>query len=162
MPDAQGVHRFTVTTIAGQQKSLADYSGKVLLIVNTASECGFTPQYKDLEALYLKYKDRGFMILGFPSNDFHHQEPGTDAEIKAFCDRNYQVTFDLFSKVRTHEEPLEPLYQYLTTGAGFDGAISWNFNKFLAGRDGRVLARWGSMTKPLSEEIVQAVEKALK
>ena len=157
-----GVHQFTLKTIDGKDRSLADYTGRPLLIVNVASQCGFTPQYKDLEALYLKYKDRGFMILGFPSNDFGHQEPGTDAEIKSFCDRNYQVTFDLFSKIHTKEEPLAPLYKYLTTAAGFNGPVSWNFNKFLAGRDGTVLARWDSKAKPLSPEIVAAVEAALK
>src|SRR5665213_3587992 len=107
---SEGVHGFTLTTIDGKDKSLAAYSGKVLLIVNVASECGFTPQYKDLEALYLKYKAHGFAILGFPSNDFHHQEPGTDAEIKTFCDRNFHVTFDLFSKIHVKEEPQAPLY----------------------------------------------------
>jgi glutathione peroxidase len=158
----QGVHAFTVKTITGTDKSLADYSGKVLLIVNVASECGFTPQYKDLEALYLKHKDHGFVILAFPSNDFHHQEPGTDAEIKTFCERNYFVTFDLFSKIEVKGEAQAPLYRYLTTEAGFDGPISWNFNKFLVGRDGKVIERWGSTTKPMSTDVVEALEKALK
>jgi glutathione peroxidase len=157
-----GVHQFTVKTIEGKDRSLGDYAGKVLLIVNVASECGFTPQYKDLEALYLKYKDRGFAILGFPSNDFHHQEPGTDEAIKSFCDRNYQVTFDLFPKVHAKEDPQAPLYRYLTTQPGFEGPITWNFNKFLVGKDGKVLARFDSKVKPLSEELVAALEKALK
>lgn len=157
----RGVYGFTVKTIDGEERDLSYYSGKVLLIVNVASECGFTPQYKGLEALYLKYKDRGFMILGFPSNDFFHQEPGTDAEIRDFCDRNFHVTFDLFSKIHVKEQPQAPLYRYLTTQAGYNGSISWNFNKFLVGRDGRVLERWGSRTKPESKDIVEALEKAL-
>lgn len=158
----QGVHAFTVKTITGGAKSLADYSGKVLLVVNVASECGFTPQYKDLEALYLKYKDRGFVILAFPSNDFGHQEPGTDAEIQTFCERNYFVTFDLFSKIEVKGEAQAQLYRYLTTEAGFDGPISWNFNKFLVGRDGKVIHRFGSTTKPMSTDLIEALEKALK
>lgn len=161
MAGSEGVHQFTLNTITGQPKSMADYAGQVLLIVNVASECGFTPQYKDLEALQQRYRDRGFRILGFPCDDFHHQEPGTDQEIEAFCRRNYQVSFDLFSKIHAKEEPLAPLYQYLTKESPLPGPVSWNFNKFLAGKDGRVLARFDSKVKPLSEELVAAVEKAL-
>ncbi len=157
----RGVYAFTVETIDGKPKSLADYAGKVLLIVNVASKCGFTPQYKGLEALYLKYRDRGFMILGFPSNDFLHQEPGTDAEIRSFCSLHYGVTFDLFSKVHVRDEPLAPLYAYLTRRAGHNGSISWNFNKFLVGRDGKVLDRWGSFTRPESAKLQKAIERAL-
>jgi glutathione peroxidase len=162
MTNTVGVHQFTLTGIDGKPRNLADYQGKVLLIVNVASECGFTPQYKDLEALYRRYQDRGLRILGFPCNDFHHQEPGTDAEIAAFCSRNYQVSFDLFSKIHVKEEPQAPLYKYLTTEAGFNGPITWNFNKFLVGRDGRVLARFDSKVKPLSGELVAALEQALR
>jgi glutathione peroxidase len=158
-----GVHQFTVTTIDGQPKSLADYKGKVLLIVNVASECGFTPQYEGLEALYEKYKDQGFVILGFPSNDFGHQEPGTEAEIKAFCSRNYAVKFDLFAK--SHAKSVEdqsPLFHYLTTTGEHPEHIHWNFNKFLIGKDGMLIHHYGSNTKPENEELVHAIEAALK
>jgi glutathione peroxidase len=158
-----GVHQFTVQTIDGQPKSLADYKGKVLLIVNVASECGFTPQYEGLEALYEKYRDRGFVILGFPSNDFGGQEPGTEAEIKAFCNRNYNVSFDLFAKV--HAKTMEgqaPLFQWLTTNGPSPEHIGWNFNKFLIAKDGSIIKHYGSNTKPLSDELTAAVEQALK
>ncbi len=157
-----GVHQFTVKTIAGQPKSLADYKGKALLIVNVASECGYTPQYKDLEALHQKYKGQGLAVLGFPSNDFGGQEPGSEAEIKQFCERNYGVSFDLFAKVNAKSEPQEPLYAHLTTQPGFEGAVGWNFTKFLVGKDGKVVGRFASGVKPLSDELTQAVEKALK
>lgn len=156
-----GAHQFTVTTIDGRSKSLADYKGQALLIVNVASECGFTPQYKDLEALHQRYKDRGLAVLGFPSNDFGGQEPGSEAEIQAFCERNFGVTFDLFSKVNAKSQPQEPLFAWLTSQPGMEGAVSWNFNKFLVGKDGRLLARFGSRTKPLGKDLVAAVERAL-
>ena len=155
------IYQFTVKTIDGKDKSLADYKGKVLLIVNVASRCGFTPQYKDLEALYEKYGPREFMVLGFPSNDFMGQEPGTAEEIKTFCELNYKTTFDLFDKIHTKEKPMAPLYVYLTTQAGFNGDIGWNFTKFLVGKDGKVIARWPSNVKPMDEQIIKALEKAL-
>jgi glutathione peroxidase len=157
----QSVHAFTVRTIDGAERSLADYKGKVLLIVNVASECGFTPQYKGLQELYEKYRDRGFMVLGFPSNDHGGQEPGSEAEIKAFCERQYAVTFDLFAKIHTKGPDIAPLYRWLTENSGYPGAISWNFNKFLVDREGRVVGRWGSMTKPNDKELLQAVEETL-
>jgi glutathione peroxidase len=156
-----GIHQFTVKDISGKPVSLEAYKGKALLVVNVASECGYTSQYKGLEELYQRYKDKGFMVLGFPSNDFGGQEPGTEAEIKQFCERNFGVSFDLFAKVNAKSEPQEPLYKYLTSEAGFDGKISWNFNKFLVGKDGKVLARWGSNTKPLDKDLIAALEKAL-
>jgi glutathione peroxidase len=157
-----GVHQFTLNSISGKPKSLADYKGKVLLIVNTASECGFTPQYKGLEALSEKYKAQGLAVLGFPANNFGGQEPGTESEIKSFCERNYGVTFDLFAKVEAAGDNISPLYKYLTTEAGFDGPVAWNFGKFLADKDGKVIARFGSKVKPEDPELTDAIEKALK
>lgn len=156
-----GFYGFTVRTIAGEDVSLSRYAGKVLLLVNVASECGFTPQYKGLEALYRGHRDRGFAVLGFPSDDFGRQEPGTDAEIWAFCERNYQVSFDLFSKVHVRGEPQAPLYRWLTTRPGFEGPVAWNFGKFLLGRDGRVLGRWASDVKPEAAELGDALGRAL-
>ena len=157
----QNVHSFTVKTIDGEDRPLSAYRGKTLLIVNTASRCGFTPQYKSLEALYEKYKDRGFEVLGFPSNDFMGQEPGTDAEIKEFCSLKFRVTFPMFSKIKVKGKEQDPLYAYLTKGSGHDGEIGWNFTKFLVGPDGRVAARFDSRTDPLSEKVVSAVESLL-
>ncbi len=160
MPETS-VYSFTMKTINGREKPLADYKGKALLIVNTASRCGFTPQYKGMEALYEKYKARGFEILAFPANNFMGQEPGTDAEIKQFCDLNYKTTFPLFSKISVKGKGMHPLYQYLTSQPGFDGAISWNFNKFLISPDGRVAARYGSRTVPEDKELIAELEKIL-
>jgi glutathione peroxidase len=155
------VYGFTLPLNDGTEKSLKDYEGKVLLIVNTASKCGFTPQYEGLEKLYETYRDRGLMILAFPSNDFLGQEPGSDAEIATFCRLNYGVTFPVFRKSHVKGREINPLYRFLTEESGFDGAISWNFNKFLVDRKGRVIARFGSRTAPLDEELVKAVEAAL-
>ena len=157
-----GIYQFTLNTIDGKAKSLGDYKGKVLLVVNTASECGFTPQYKGLEALHQSHKDQGLAVLGFPANNFGGQEPGNEKEIKAFCERNYGVTFDLFSKVEAAGEHISPLYKYLTSEAGFDGPIAWNFTKFLVGKDGKVIARFGSKVKPDDKELLEAIDKALK
>ena len=156
-----GVHQFSVKDITGKDKSLEDYKGKVLLIVNVASECGNTPQYKGLEALYLSHKDKGLRVLAFPSNDFGGQEPGSEKEIKAFCERNYAVTFDLFAKVNAKSQPQAPLYKYLTSEAGFDGPVDWNFAKFLVGKDGKVIARFNARTQPDDKKLVEAIEKAL-
>ena len=155
------IYSFRMKTIDGQNKALADYKGKVLLVVNTASNCGFTPQYEGLEELYGKYKARGFEVLGFPANNFKGQEPGTDAQIKEFCSLKFHVSFPMFSKISVKGKDIDPLYQYLTTSAGFNGDIGWNFNKFLIGRDGRVLARFDSKVKPLSPELVAKIEAAL-
>jgi glutathione peroxidase len=155
------VLQFTMKTNDGAQKHLADYKGKVLLIVNTASECGYTPQYKGLEELYQKYKDKGFVILAFPANNFGAQEPGTDAQIKQFCSLKYNVTFPLFAKTSVKGADINPLYKFLTTQAGFDGDIKWNFNKFLVDRTGKVVARYDSGVTPSSETLVKEIESYL-
>lgn len=160
-PEAKSIHSFTMKTIDGKEKPLSDYKGKTILIVNVASKCGFTPQYEGLQKLYDKYKDHGFQILGFPANNFMWQEPGTDAEIKQFCSLKYNVTFDMFSKISVKGNDIHPLYQYLTKDSGFPGDIAWNFNKFLVGPDGKVIARFGSKTEPLSDELVGQIEKNL-
>ena len=157
--------RFTMADIDGKMVDLAQYKGKVVLIVNTASKCGLTPQYEALQAIHEKYSDRGFTVLAFPANNFKNQEPGTNEEIKSFCTLNYNVSFPLFSKISLKGDDIHPLYQYLTsedTNPGFAGEISWNFTKFLVNRQGRVAARFEPRTKPDSEEVVEAVEKALE
>lgn len=162
--EAATVYEFSLVNINGQQTSLNKYKGKVLLIVNTASECGYTPQYEGLQALFEKYKDEGLVVMGFPSNQFGGQAPGTDAEIKKFCTVNYSVTFPMFSKVAVKDEQQVPLFRYLTTAANpdFTGVIKWNFEKFLIGRDGKLIRRFRSPDEPLSEVITGAIEKALK
>jgi glutathione peroxidase len=158
------VYDFTMKDIDGHEVPLAQYKGKVLLIVNVASKCGFTPQYAGLQSLYTTYKDRGLLVLGFPANDFLWQEPGTDADIKQFCTTRYKVTFPMFAKITVKGDGQHPLYRYLTektTNPAFAGAITWNFNKFLIGRDGAILARFGTRTAPDDPEIAAAIEKAL-
>lgn len=156
---------FKVQNIEGREVDLGTYRGQVLLIVNVASECGLTPQYQELEALYRKYKERGLRILAFPANDFGAQEPGTNKEIRAFCTSKYDVTFDLFSKVSVKGDQQCDLYRYLTDpqrNAPFGGEIRWNFQKFLIDREGRVISRFDPQEKPLSNKIIEAVESALK
>jgi len=156
------VYDFSAKTIDGKARKLADYKGKVLLVVNTASQCGFTPQYQGLEALYKKYKDKGFAVLGFPSNQFGQQEPGPESEIAEFCEMNYGVTFPMFSKVDVNGDAAHPLYKYLTsTKKGLLGseAIKWNFTKFLIDKHGSVVERYAPTTKP--EELEKDVAKAL-
>lgn len=160
-PGTGSVYDFVMTTIDGAEKPLSDYKGKVLLIVNTASKCGFTPQYKPLEELYRTYADRGFTILAFPANNFNGQEPGTDAQIKEFCTTKYDVTFDLFHKINVRGDDIHPLYAYLTGLPGVGGDITWNFNKFLVDREGHVIARFGTRIDPLNDKVVAAVEEAL-
>jgi len=158
------IYDFTLRDIDGKEQSLAAYKGKVLLIVNVASKCGFTGQYAGLEKLYTTYTNRGFVVLGFPANDFLGQEPGTEAEIKNFCTLTYGVTFPMFAKISVKGKHIHPLYAFLTsqeTNPNFGGAISWNFNKFLIGRDGAILGRFGSRTKPDDKELIAAVEQAL-
>ena len=157
----QSVYDFKVETIEGAPKSLADYRGQVLLIVNTASRCGFTPQYAGLEKLYEKYKIQGLVVLAFPANDFMGQEPGDDGSIKKFCELKYKTSFPLFSKISVKGKAMAPLYRYLTTASGFNGKITWNFNKFLVNRKGRVIARFGSRTDPMSPDVERDVIKAL-
>ena len=161
---ASSIYDFTLNSIDGKPAPLAAYKGKVLLVVNVASRCGFTPQYTALEATYEKYKDQGFVILGFPANNFGGQEPGTNAEIKTFCASKYMVTFPLYSKVSVKGEDQTPLYHYLTTDANptLAGDIKWNFTKFLVDRNGSVVQRFEPATKPDAPEVIAAIEKALK
>jgi len=158
------VYDFTLPSIDGEPTALSSYKGKVILLVNVASRCGFTPQYSALESLYEKYKDQGFVILGFPANNFGGQEPGTNAEIKSFCTLKYNVTFPMFAKVSVKGADCTPLYQYLTQQANpsLAGDIKWNFTKFLVDRNGNVVARFESPVKPDSPEVVEAIEKLLK
>jgi glutathione peroxidase len=161
---ASGIYSFTLPSIDGQPMPLADFKGKVILVVNVASRCGFTPQYTGLEALYKKYKDQGFVILGFPANNFGGQEPGTNQEIKTFCSTKYSVTFPIYSKVSVKGDDQTPLYQYLTKEADptHSGDIKWNFTKFLVDRNGHVVQRFESAVTPESQDVTSAVEKALK
>jgi glutathione peroxidase len=152
---------FKVKTIDGKDVSLDKYKGKVVLIVNVASQCGLTPQYEGLEKLYSKYKDQGFVILGFPANEFGHQEPGSNEEIKQFCTSKYNVDFDMFEKIVVKGKGQAPLYKYLTSHAKPTGDISWNFEKFLIGRDGQIAARFKPPVTPDSKEVVKAVEAQL-
>jgi glutathione peroxidase len=155
------VHDFRAKTIEGVDRSLADYRGKAVLIVNTASKCGYTPQYRSLEDLYEKYHGRGFEVLAFPANNFMNQEPGTNQQIRQFCTKNYRTTFPLFSKISVRGKGMHPLYRYLTRESGFEGAIEWNFTKFLVASDGRVVARFGPGTDPLSAEVTSKIESLL-
>lgn len=157
-------HDFTLDTIDGEPRALSAYRGEVLLIVNVASRCGLTPQYKGLEALHRRFRDRGFRVLGFPCNQFLGQEPGTPEEIKAFCEGKYDVTFPLFAKIDVNGATRAPLYAFLTAEATRPegpGDIKWNFGKFLVGKDGSVLARFSPQVDPLAGELVGAVESAL-
>jgi glutathione peroxidase len=156
---ASSVHEFTLPSIDGAPAPLSAYKGKVILIVNVASQCGYTPQYAGLEKLYEKYKEHGLVILGFPANNFGAQEPGTNQEIKTFCSRNYNVTFPMYSKISVSGNDKAPLYQFLTSATG--GEIQWNFTKFLVDGDGKVIARFESRVAPDSADLVSAVEKAL-
>jgi glutathione peroxidase len=157
---ASSVHEFTLNSIDGKPAPLSAYQGKVVLIVNVASRCGFTPQYAGLEALYEKYKDRGFTILGFPANNFGGQEPGTNEEIKTFCSSKYNVTFPMYSKISVKGEDKAPLYQFLTAATGSE--IQWNFTKFLVDKNGKVVARFEPKVTPESPEVTEAIEKALR
>jgi glutathione peroxidase len=163
-PSAGRVLDFTVKDIDGKDVNLADYKGKAVLIVNVASKCGFTPQYTGLEKLYETYKDKGFVIIGFPANNFKSQEPGSDAQIKEFCTNKYNVTFPIMSKISVKGDDKAPIYHYVTepaTAGEFAGEITWNFNKFLVDRHGNLMARFASPTKPEDPQLVAAVEKAL-
>ncbi len=157
---ASSIHEFNLNSIDGKPVPLSAYKGKTVLVVNVASKCGYTPQYKGLEALYEKYKDRGFVIVGFPANNFGSQEPGTNDEIKTFCSSKYNVTFPMYSKISVTGNDKAPLYDYLTGTGG--GEVKWNFTKFLVGPDGKVISRFESKVTPESPELVSAVEKALK
>jgi glutathione peroxidase len=157
-------YSFQVFDIHGAERSLSEFVGKVLLVVNVASKCGFTPQYKGLEALYKRYHERGFEVLGFPANDFGRQEPGTDAEILSFCSLTYGVTFPMFAKISVKGKDIHPLYAFLTdkkTNPAFAGKITWNFNKFLLDRTGAIVGRFDSKDEPLGDKIPRAVQEAL-
>lgn len=155
---------FTMKRLAGKEVPLSQYQGKVVLVVNVASECGLTPQYKQLQTLHKQYAEQGLAVLGFPANEFGSQEPGSNEEIATFCKANYGVEFDMFSKVVVKGEGQCPLYQYLTskeTNGKFAGPITWNFEKFLIGRNGEVVARFAPRVKPDSKEVTDAIEAEL-
>jgi len=162
---ASPIYQFTLNDIDGVPVKLGAYRGKVLLVVNVASKCGYTPQYAGLEQLYQRYRAEGLVVLGFPANNFGSQEPGTEEVIKAFCTTNYHVTFPMFAKISVKGDDIHPLYKFLTetvpTGGGSAGPVTWNFNKFLIGRDGSVVGRYDSKVEPLSPELAGEIEKAL-
>jgi glutathione peroxidase len=162
---AAGPLQFTVKDIDGKDVDLSQYKGKVVLMVNVASRCGFTKQYTQLEQIYAKYKDRGFVILGFPANDFKQQEPGTNQQIKEFCTSTFKVDFPMFSKIVVKGDGQADLYKYLTskeTDPKFAGDITWNFEKFLIGRDGQLVARYKPAIKPDAPDVVKAIETELE
>jgi glutathione peroxidase len=159
------IYDFIMKDIDGKEVSLSIFKGKVILIVNVASKCGFTPQYQGLEELYKTYKDKGLVILGFPANNFLGQEPGSNEEIRNFCSLTYGVTFPIFSKISVKGKDIHPFYAFLTdkeTDPKFGGKITWNFNKFLVARDGTVINRFDSKVKPGDPVLVSAIEEALK
>jgi len=156
---------FTLKNIDGKDANLSDYRGKVLLLVNVASKCGYTPQYEGLQAIHAKYRDQGLVVMGIPANNFGGQEPGTNEEIKQFCTLKYNVNFPMFAKISVKGADIHPLYKFLTskeTNPEFGGDISWNFNKFLVDRNGKIIARFETKEKPEGEKVTQAIEKALK
>jgi len=159
------VYDFTMKDTGGKDVKLEQFRGKVVMLVNVASKCGYTPQYDGLQKIYEQYKDQGFVILGFPANNFGAQEPGTNEEIVEFCRINYGVKFPIFSKISVKGDDKHPLYKYLTepaTNPDFSGEIKWNFNKFLIGRDGKIIARFESADKPEDAKVTGAIEGALK
>ena len=160
----KSVYDFTMTNIDGKDVKLDVYKGKVALLVNTASKCGYTPQYEGLEKIYEKYKDQGFVVLGFPANNFGGQEPGTNAEIKEFCTLKFKTSFPMFAKISVKGGDQHPLYKYLTSSESnpkFAGDIKWNFNKFLVDKNGKIIHRFDSKDTPESETVTKAVENAL-
>jgi glutathione peroxidase len=164
-PAAKSVYEFTLKDINGKDVKIADYKGKVLLLVNTASQCGYTPQYKGLQMIYQKYQEQGFTVLGFPANNYGGQEPGSNDEIKEFCTMRYKVTFPMFAKISVKGDDQHPLYQYLTSKESnpqYGGDVTWNFNKFLVSKSGQIIGRFGSKVEPESPELTGAIEQALK
>lgn len=151
----------TMELIDGTPKPLSEYKGNVLIIVNVASFCGYTPQYKDLQTIHEKYQSKGLRILAFPANNFGNQEPGTNDEIMEFCDLNYNVTFDMFSKISVKGDDQHPLYTHLTTATDFTGEVKWNFQKYVVDRKGRVVAMFPSKVKPTDKEFVALLEVLL-
>jgi glutathione peroxidase len=165
MAVARSVYDFTLKSIDGQSTSLKEYHGKVMLLVNVASKCGYTPQYAALESLYEKYKGQGLVIVGIPANNFASQEPGTNAEIKSFCTRKYNVSFPMMAKVSVKGDDKDPLYQFLTDKSAnpqIGGEIQWNFTKFLFDRNGKPVARFEPAVTPDSPQVIAAIEAALK
>jgi glutathione peroxidase len=162
-PRAANLYAEIATDMDGKPAPLAKFAGKVALVVNTASRCGLTSQYEGLQKLQAKYEAKGFVVLGFPSNDFFGQEPGSNQEIKLFCEKNYQVSFPLFGKDHVKGDKKQPVYRYLTEGpqADFRGEISWNFEKFIVGRDGRIVARFNPRVKPEDPELISKLEQAI-
>ena len=159
--EGRNVHSFTMSDIDGNNVSLSEFKGKTLLIVNTASRCGYTGQYAGLEKLYETYKDKGLVVLAFPANNFLGQEPGSNEEIKKFCSFKFKTTFPLFAKTSVKGKDINPLYQYLTEESPFKGAITWNFNKFLVDANGDVVARFDKSVDPMSNDVVSKVEELL-
>ena len=161
--ESEGIYDFPVTDIDGNELNLEKYKGKVLLIVNVASKCGYTPQYEGLQAIYEEYEDDGFVILGFPANNFKGQEPGTEEDIKEFCTLNYGVTFPMSSKVSVLGDDQDPLFTFLTSqpNKDFEGEIKWNFEKFLIDKEGNLTRRFRSAVKPESEELTAAIKSLL-
>src|SRR6267142_2052347 len=157
--EMNSIYDFTLKDIDHKEVNLGQYRGKVVLVVNVASRCGYTPQYEGLQKVYTKYKDRGFVILGFPANNFMAQEPGTDEEIKTFCSAKYNVSFPIFSKISVKGDDIHPLYKFLTrkeTNPDFGGDIKWNFSKFLLDKNGKIVARFEPAVKPESDPMIQA------
>jgi len=161
--NGETVYDFKLNLIDGKEVEMSEFKGKVLLIVNTASKCGFTPQYDGLQAIHEKYKDRGFTVLGFPANNFGGQEPGTNEEIQEFCRVNFGVNFPLFSRISVKGEEIHPMFDYLVNmeNEDFTGEIGWNFEKFLVDRNGNLLRRFKSSVKPESKDITRAIELLL-
>ena len=161
----QDIYQYTVNNIDGKPVELSKYKGKVLLIVNTASKCGLTPQYKDLQNTYEKYKDKGFVILGFPANNFLGQEPGTNDQIKEFCTKKFSVTFPIFSKISVKGKDIDPLYEFLTSkdnNGKVDAPVSWNFQKFIIDKEGKVFNSFAPGKKVTDNEVTSTIEKLLK
>jgi len=156
---AMTLHELSAKTLSGTTQDLGDFRGRVVLVVNTASACGFTPQYTGLEALWQEYKDKGLTVVGFPSNDFGGQEPGTEAEIQTFCSTRYDVTFPMFAKVKTKGDGQSPVYQFLTAA---HGDPKWNFHKYLVGKDGQVKAAFSSKVSPDDPSLRAAIDEALR
>lgn len=163
-PKAASLYEFTLKNIDGSDVKLETFRGKVILIVNTASKCGLTPQYEGLQKIYDRFKDKDFVVVGFPANNFLGQEPGTEKEIKEFCTLNYKVTFPMFSKISVKGADQHPLYSFLTnekTNPGFSGDITWNFEKFLIGKDGKTVARYAPRVLPDDPKVIEEIEKLL-
>jgi glutathione peroxidase len=165
MIQAKSIYDIEVTAISGEAQTLEPYQGKVLLIVNTASKCGFTKQYDELQELYAQYGDQGLVILGFPANNFMNQEPGSNEEIADFCRLNFGVSFPMFEKISVRGKDIHPLYKHLTekdSNPEHSGKISWNFTKFLISKDGAVINRYAPNVKPTHESVIAAIEEALQ